>query len=132
MHPAVNNGPYDVGPIREDFPALAMQVYGKPLVYLDRAAAAQRPKAVLYRFQKAYTEQYANVQRAACIIPPASLRGRARERARFPRCTAQVRDHRHPQRQRGNQPRRLSFSRERTEAGDEIVLSIMEHHSNKG
>lgn len=64
MHPAVNNGSYDVGRIREDFPALAMQVYGKPLVYLDCAASARKPKAVLDRIQKAYTEQYANVHRS--------------------------------------------------------------------
>src|ERR1700692_3419966 len=63
MHPAVSNGSYDVVKIRADFPALAMQVYGKPLVYLDNAASAQKPKAVLDRMNKAYTEQYANVHR---------------------------------------------------------------------
>ena len=47
MHPAVSNGSYDVAKIRADFPALAMKVYGKPLVYLDNAASAQKPKAVL-------------------------------------------------------------------------------------
>jgi len=47
MHPAVSNGSYDVGRIREDFPILSMQVYGKPLVYLDNAASAQKPKSVL-------------------------------------------------------------------------------------
>ena len=55
MHPAVSNGLYDVDSIRADFPALAMQVYGKPLVYLDNAASAQKPKAVLDRIQQAYT-----------------------------------------------------------------------------
>ena len=49
MHPAVNNGAYDVNLIRQDFPILGMQVYGKPLVYLDNAASAQKPKAVLDR-----------------------------------------------------------------------------------
>ena len=63
MHPAVSNGSYDVARIREDFPALAMQVYGKPLVYLDNAASAQKPKQVLDRLQKVYTQQYANVHR---------------------------------------------------------------------
>jgi Fe-S cluster assembly ATPase SufC len=46
-HPAVKNGAYDVARVRQDFPALAMQVYGKPLVYLDNAASAQKPSAVL-------------------------------------------------------------------------------------
>jgi cysteine desulfurase/selenocysteine lyase len=63
MHPAVSNGSYDVAKIRADFPALAMQVYGKPLVYLDNAASAQKPNQVLDRLQRAYTEQYANVHR---------------------------------------------------------------------
>ena len=47
MHPAVLNGSYDVARVREDFPALALKVYGKPLVYLDNAASAQKPNAVL-------------------------------------------------------------------------------------
>jgi cysteine desulfurase / selenocysteine lyase len=41
MHPAVTNGTYDVGRIREDFPILALQVYGKPLIYLDNAARSE-------------------------------------------------------------------------------------------
>ena len=63
MHPAVSNGSYDVARIRADFPALAMQIYGKPLVYLDNAASAQKPKAVLDRLRKPIPEQYANVHR---------------------------------------------------------------------
>ena len=49
MHPAVANGAYDVMRVREDLPALAMQVYGKPLVDFDNAASAQQPTAVLAR-----------------------------------------------------------------------------------
>ena len=63
MHAAVSNGAYDVARIREDFPILGMQVYGKPLVYLDNAASAQKPKAVLDRLNQAYTGEYANVHR---------------------------------------------------------------------
>ena len=63
MHPAVANGSYDVDRIREDFPILGLQVYGKPLIYLDNAASAQKPKAVLDRIQRAYTTEYANVHR---------------------------------------------------------------------
>ena len=54
---------YDVARIRKDFPILAMQVYGKPLVYLDNAASAQKPQVVLDRIQQAYTSEYANVHR---------------------------------------------------------------------
>src|SRR5512139_2288891 len=63
MHAAVSNGSYDVAKVRADFPALTMRVYGKPLVYLDNAASAQKPQAVLDRLTRAYTEQYANVHR---------------------------------------------------------------------
>src|SRR4030095_11861205 len=63
MHPAVTNGDYEVERIREDFPILAMPVYGKPLVYLDNAASAQKPRAVLDRLHHAYTAAYANVHR---------------------------------------------------------------------
>src|SRR5262245_60929068 len=63
MHPAVSNGSYDVAKIRADFPALSMRVYGKPRVYLDNAASAQTPQAVLGRLANAYTKQYANVHR---------------------------------------------------------------------
>ena len=52
MHKAVANGSYDVALVRQDFPALAMQIYGKPLVYLDNAASAQKPNAVLDRDRK--------------------------------------------------------------------------------
>ena len=63
QHPAVMNGAYDVARVREDFPALAMKVYGKPLVYLDNAASAQKPTAVLDRMTEAYKSEYANVHR---------------------------------------------------------------------
>ncbi len=63
MHAAVTNGAYDVERIRADFPILAMQVYGKPLIYLDNAASAQKPKPVLDRLSHAYTAEYANVHR---------------------------------------------------------------------
>ena len=75
MHPAVSNGSYDVARIREDFPALAMQVYGKPLVYLDNAASAQKPKAVLDRIQHAYTHEYANVHRGLHYLANAATDG---------------------------------------------------------
>src|SRR5664279_5078810 len=104
-HPAVSNGTYGVAQIRADFPALAMQVYGKPLVYLDNAASAQKPKAVLDRIQKAYTEQYANVHRGLHYLANEATEAYegARERARLPQCRAPGRDHLHPQRHRGGQ-----------------------------
>src|ERR1700743_3229053 len=63
MHPAVSNGSYDVMRLREDFPALALEVYGKPLVYLDNAASAQKPNAVLERSPEPYRSEDANGHR---------------------------------------------------------------------
>ena len=133
MHPAVSNGSYDVTNIRADFPALAMQVYGKPLVYLDNAASAQKPKQVLARLQSAYTEQYANVHRGLHFL--ANEATEAYEDAR-----ETVRSFLNAQRKEEivftrNATEAINlvaytFGRERIKAGDEIVLSIMEHHSN--
>src|SRR5262245_66579936 len=84
MHPAVGNGAYDVNRIRADFPALALQVYGKPLVYLDNAASAQKPKAVLERLERAYTAEYANVHRGLHYLANAATEAYegAREKVR--------------------------------------------------
>jgi cysteine desulfurase / selenocysteine lyase len=133
MHPAVSNGSYDASRIRADFPALAMQVYGKPLVYLDNAASAQKPKAVLDRIQKAYTEQYANVHRGLHYL--ANEATEAYEGAR-----ETVRGFLNAERKEEivftrNATEAINlvaytFGRERINSGDEIVLSIMEHHSN--
>src|SRR5918998_154148 len=84
MHPAVSNGTYDVRRVREDFPILDMQVYGKPLVYLDNAASAQKPRAMLDRIQQAYTSEYANVHRGLHYLANAATEGYegAREKVR--------------------------------------------------
>jgi cysteine desulfurase/selenocysteine lyase len=133
MHPAVRNGSYDVGEIRKDFPALALQVYGKPLIYLDNAASAQKPQAVLDRLYQAYTTEYANVHRGLHYLANAATEAYegAREKVRAFVNAARAQE--------------IVFTRSSTEAmnlvayvfgvdrikaGDEIVLSIMEHHSN--
>src|SRR6201988_4134509 len=133
MHPAVSNGSYDVARGREDFPALALEVYGKSLVYLDNAASAQKPNAVLDRMTEAYKSEYANVHRGLHYLANAATE--AYEGAR-----AKVATFLNAQR-----PEEIVFTRNATEAinlvasswgepnikaGDEIVLSIMEHHSN--
>jgi cysteine desulfurase / selenocysteine lyase len=133
MHPAVKNGAYDVDRIREDFPILAMPVYGKPLVYLDNAASAQKPKAVLDRLHHAYTAEYANVHRGLHYLANAATEAYegARERVR-----AFLNASRHEEiifTRNATEAINLvayTFARERIKAGDEIVLSIMEHHSN--
>src|SRR5262245_58169565 len=83
-HAAVGNAGYDVGRIRADFPILAMQVYGKPLVYLDNAASAQKPRMVLERLERAYTSEYANVHRGLHYLANAATEAyeEAREKVR--------------------------------------------------
>jgi cysteine desulfurase/selenocysteine lyase len=133
MHPALQNGSYDVGRIRQDFPILGLEVYGKPLVYLDNAASAQKPKAVLDRIQHAYTAEYANVHRGLHYLANAATE--AYEGARDT-----VRTFLNAERSQEiiftrNATEAINlvaqtFGRERIGEGDEIVLSIMEHHSN--
>jgi cysteine desulfurase/selenocysteine lyase len=125
--------PFDVTTIRADFPILSRQVYGKPLVYLDNAASAQKPKPVLDAMAKAYTEDYSNVHRGLHFLSNASTQSFEDARASVRRFI--------------NAPstEQIIFTRNATEAinlvaqsygglvigeGDEIVLSIMEHHSN--
>ncbi len=124
---------YDVAAIRRDFPILSREVYGKPLVYLDNAASAQKPKAVLDTIMRSYTREYANVHRGLHYLSNAATQAYedARESVRrFINATSKD---------------QIIFTRNATEAinlvaqsfgsaiigeGDEIVLSIMEHHSN--
>ncbi|MEO0913010.1 MAG: aminotransferase class V-fold PLP-dependent enzyme, partial [Pseudomonadota bacterium] len=54
---------YDVETVRRDFPILSREVHGKPLVYLDNGASAQKPQAVIDAVTRAYSEEYANVHR---------------------------------------------------------------------
>ena len=123
----------DVDRIRRDFPILSREVYGKPLVYLDNAASAQKPRVVIEAMTKAMTETYANVHRGLHYLSNAS--------------TDAFENARESVRRFINAPSKeqIIFTRNATEAinlvaqsfggqvigqGDEIVLSILEHHSN--
>src|ERR1700710_825129 len=133
MHPAVSNGSYDVARVREDFPALALKVYGKQLVYLDNAASAQKPTAVLDRMAEAYKSEYANVHRGLHYLANAATEAYEGGREKVAKFL------------NAGRTEEIVFTRNATEAinlvasswgepnikaGDEIVLSIMEHHSN--
>jgi cysteine desulfurase / selenocysteine lyase len=133
MHPAVANGAYDVARIRADFPILAKQIYGKPLVYLDNAASAQKPLAVLDRLQRAYTSEYANVHRGLHFLANAATEGYEGARETVRGFLNAERSEEIVFTRNATEAINLvayTFARERIEAGDEIVLSIMEHHSN--
>jgi cysteine desulfurase/selenocysteine lyase len=133
MHPAVANGSYDVERVRQDFPALSLKVYGKPLVYLDSAASAQKPNAVLDRMTEAYKTEYANVHRGLHYLANAATDAYEGARTRVQHFL------------NAKRPEEIIFTRNATDAinlvasswggenikpGDEIVLSIMEHHAN--
>jgi cysteine desulfurase/selenocysteine lyase len=124
---------YDVAAIRADFPILAEKPYGKPLVYLDNAASAQKPRAVIDRMDQVYEHGYANVHRGLHYLANAATDAfeAAREKMRA-FLNASSTDE-------------IIFTRGATEAlnlvaasfglahigeGDEILLSVMEHHSN--
>jgi cysteine desulfurase/selenocysteine lyase len=126
------SGALDVERIRADFPILARQVHGKPLVYLDNGASAQKPRAVLEAIENSYRNEYANVHRGLHFLSNAA--------------TAKFEEARESVRKFLNAPSsdEIIFTRNLTDgvnlvassfgadfkAGDEIVLSIMEHHSN--
>ncbi|MGQ0458050.1 MAG: cysteine desulfurase [Hyphomicrobium sp.] len=124
---------YDVERIRADFPILFREVHGKPLVYLDNGASAQKPRSVIEAMDHAYRFEYANVHRGLHHLSNAATEHyeAARETARrFLNAAA---------------PEEIIFTRSATgainlvahafgeleiAAGDEIVLTIMEHHAN--
>ena len=127
------SGTYDVASLRRDFPILAREVHGKELVYLDNAASAQKPEHVLETMKTFATSEYANVHRGVHY-----LSGAATERYE----EARVRAQRFLNAAHSDE---IIFTRGGTEAinlvsyaylapliqpGDEIVLSVMEHHSN--
>ena len=125
--------PYDVEAIRADFPILSERPYGKPLVYLDNAASAQKPRAVIERMVHAYEHEYANVHRGLHYLANATTEAyeAARERVRS-FLNAESSDEIVFTRSASEAINLVaaSFGLQHIGAGDEIVLTVMEHHSN--
>jgi cysteine desulfurase/selenocysteine lyase len=125
--------PFDVERVRRDFPILAREVNGHPLVYLDNAASAQRPQAVIDAEAHYYAEIHANVHRGVHTLSQRATEAyeSTRERTRsfinaastreviFVRGTTE-----------GINLVAQSFARPRLTAGDEILITWLEHHSN--
>jgi cysteine desulfurase/selenocysteine lyase len=133
MHQAVTDGAYDVNRIRADFPILATNVYGKPLVYLDNAASAQKPQAVLDRLNLAYTAQYANVHRGLHYLANEATEAYEGAREKVAAFLNAARKEEIIFTRNATEAINLvahTFGREHIKEGDEIILSIMEHHSN--
>lgn len=124
---------YDVEAIRRDFPILSREVYGKPLVYLDNGASAQKPQVVIDAISHAYSNEYANVHRGLHFLSNAATDAyeAAREKVRTFLNAGSIDE--------------IVFTKNTTEAintvaygwgmpnigaDDEIVITIMEHHSN--
>jgi cysteine desulfurase/selenocysteine lyase len=124
---------FDVQKARAEFPILASQVHGRPLVYLDNAATTQKPRAVLEALTRYYTEDNANVHRGVHLLSARATDAFEGARAKLARFLGAA------------EPREIVFTRNATEginlvaqawgranvkAGDEVLISAMEHHSN--
>ena len=124
---------FDVAKIRQDFPILNENIHGRPLVYLDNAASTQKPKAVLDTLRHVYEHDYANVhrgvhtlsQRATDLFEGARekvktfINARKIEEIIFVRGTTEAIN-----------LVAQSYGRSKLQAGDEILITAMEHHSN--
>ncbi|SOE08456.1 cysteine desulfurase [Hoeflea halophila] len=124
---------YDVDAVRKDFPILSRTVHGKPLVYLDNGASAQKPQAVIDAVTHAYSNEYANVHRGLHFLSNAATDAyeNAREIVKrflnapsvdnvvFTKSTTEAIN-----------TVAYGYGMPRIEDGDEIVITIMEHHSN--
>lgn len=124
---------FDVAKVRRDFPILSREVYGKPLVYLDNAASAQKPQVVLDALQRAYSEEYANVHRGLHFLSNAATDAYEEARKTAGRFLNAASDQQIIFTKNATEGINLvaqSFGGMRIGAGDEIVLTIMEHHSN--
>ena len=124
---------YDVALLRRDFPILATQVNGKPLVYLDNAASAQKPQHVIDAIQQFTTHEYANVHRGVHYLSSVATERYEKARARVQRFLNAAHEDEIVFTRGGTEAINLvasSFVAPRISAGDEIVLSVMEHHSN--
>jgi cysteine desulfurase/selenocysteine lyase len=130
---AITTPVFDVERVREDFPILSEEVYGKPLVYLDSGASAQKPRAVIDAISNVYETEYANVHRGVHYMSQKATD--AMEAARETvRAFINARDIREVIFVRGATEGinlvASSWGRQNLSAGDEIILSVMEHHSN--
>ncbi|SLN71689.1 cysteine desulfurase [Ruegeria meonggei] len=124
---------YDVQKIRSDFPILSRQVNGKPLTYLDNGASAQKPQVVIDAVTRAYAEEYSNVHRGLHFLSNLatekyeSVRGTI---ARFLGASNEDEIVLNSGTTEGINLVAYGWAMPRLKAGDEIVLSVMEHHAN--
>ena len=125
--------PFDVESVRADFPILSRPVHGKPLAFLDSGASAQKPRAVIDAIARCYEAEYANIHRGVYELSARSTKAYEGARARVQRFV------------NARSASEIVFTKGATEAinlvatswggaflgeGDEVVLSVLEHHAN--
>jgi len=131
--PSVPRPTFDVEQVRRDFPLLQTKVRGKPLVYLDNAATSQKPRSVIARTEQYYATENANVHRGVYELSERATAAYedAREKARGFLNAASTREIVFV---RGTTEAinlvASSFGRKELQAGDEVLVTAMEHHSN--
>ena len=130
---SANHPPFEVERIRKDFPILGRTMRGRPLVFLDSAASAQKPQAVLDAITDLYSNHYANIHRGLYELSETATQLHEQARAKVQALLHAA------------QPREIVFTRNATEAinlvaqsfvrdqigpGDEVLITCMEHHAN--
>jgi cysteine desulfurase / selenocysteine lyase len=125
--------PFDAARVRADFPILSREVHGKPLIYLDSAASAQKPVPVMEAMYAVMTEGYANVHRGLHYLSNVATQDFEAARSKVRAFINAAHDEEVIFTANATDAFNLiaySYCMERFQPGDEIVLSIMEHHSN--
>ena len=124
---------FDVSAVRADFPILAEKVNGRPLVYLDSGASAQKPRCVIDAISNAYTHEYANVHRGLHYLSNLATENYERTRGIIARFLG-ARDEREVIFTSGSTEGinlvSYAWAAPRLQPGDEILLSVLEHHAN--
>ena len=124
---------YDLAKIRADFPILTREVNGKPLVYLDNGASAQKPQVVIDAITRGYGQEYANVHRGLHTLSTISTERYEAARSTIARFLNAASDQHIVFTSGTTEAINLisyAWARPHLRAGDEIILSIMEHHAN--
>ncbi|WP_170398965.1 cysteine desulfurase [Ruegeria arenilitoris] len=124
---------YDVEKIRADFPILSREVNGKPLTYLDNGASAQKPQVVIDAVTRAYAEEYSNVHRGLHFLSNLATEKYEVVRGTIARFLGAADENEivlNSGTTEGINLVAYGWAMPRLQAGDEIVLSVMEHHAN--
>jgi cysteine desulfurase / selenocysteine lyase len=119
--------------IREDFPVLGAKVHGKPLVYLDNAATSQKPRAVIEALTRYYQEENSNVHRGVHFLSQVATQRFENGRTRVRQFLNAAHDHEIIFTRGTTESINLvaaSYGRATLQAGDEVLISALEHHSN--